>query len=77
LREIKDDRERHAAIARDYARLLADERSRTIVVAGTNEARREINSAIGENLGLAGSPDREFDPLVRGAPDSPQGTAYP
>jgi ATP-dependent exoDNAse (exonuclease V) alpha subunit len=64
VREIKNDRERHAAIARDYARLSAEERSKTIVVAGTNEARREINSAIREDLGLAGQ-GREYSILVR------------
>jgi conjugative relaxase-like TrwC/TraI family protein len=64
VREIRDDCERHAAIARDYARLPEEERSRTIVVAGTNEARREINSAIREDLGLAGH-GHEYSILVR------------
>ena len=64
VREIKDDRERHAAIARDYAHLSAEERSRTIVVSGTNEARREINCAIREHLGLAGH-GHEYSILVR------------
>ncbi len=64
VREIKNDRERHAAIARDYARLSAEERSTTIVVAGTNEARREINRAIREDLGLAGQ-GCEYSILVR------------
>ena len=64
VREIKNDRERHAAIARDYVLLSAEERSRTIVVAGTNEARREINRAIRENLGLAGQ-GQDYSILVR------------
>jgi hypothetical protein len=54
VREVTDDHERHRAIAADYARLPPEERSRTIVVAGTNEARREINRAVREDLGLAG-----------------------
>jgi len=54
VREIADDHERRSAIAGDYARMPADERARTIVVAGTNEARREINRAVRESLGLAG-----------------------
>ncbi|HUO63712.1 MAG TPA: MobF family relaxase [Terriglobales bacterium] len=64
VREIKDDHERHGVIARDYARLSEEERSRTIVVAGTNVARREINSAIREDLGLAGQ-GHEYSILVR------------
>ncbi len=64
VREIRDDRERRAAIAGDYARMPAEERSRTIVVAGTNEARREINRAVRENLGLAGR-GHEYATLTR------------
>ncbi len=64
VREIRDDHERRAAIAGDYVRMPAEERSRTIVVAGTNEARREINRAVRENLGLAGQ-GQEFATLTR------------
>jgi hypothetical protein len=52
--EIRDDHYRRLAIAKDYARLPAEERARTIVVAGTNEARREINRAVRKDLGLDG-----------------------
>ena len=62
--EIRDDHERRAAIARDYAKMPSEERSRTIVVAGTNEARREINRAVRENLGLNGQ-GREYVTLAR------------
>ena len=41
-----------------------EERSRTIVVAGTNEARREINHAVRQNLGLAGA-GHEYTTLTR------------
>ena len=54
IREIPDHDERRVAIAADYAQLSPEERSRTIIVAGTNEARREINGAVREHLGLAG-----------------------
>jgi conjugative relaxase-like TrwC/TraI family protein len=64
VREIPDDHERWRAIAVDYARLPEDERARTIVVAGTNEARREINHAIREHLGLAGH-GHKFATLTR------------
>jgi hypothetical protein len=64
IREIRDDHERRAAIAGDYARMPAEERSRTIVVAGTNEARREINRAVRENLGLTGH-GHEYATLTR------------
>jgi conjugative relaxase-like TrwC/TraI family protein len=64
VREVRDDQERRRAIAADYARLPEEERARTIVVAGTNEARREINRAIREDLGLAGH-GHEFATLTR------------
>ena len=64
IHEIRDDRLRHATIGRDYARMTAPERARTIVVAGTNEARRDINRAVRENLGLAGR-GHEYATLTR------------
>jgi conjugative relaxase-like TrwC/TraI family protein len=64
VREIRDDRQRRAAIARDYARMAPEERAQTIVVAGTNEARRELNRAIREDLGLEGM-GHEYSVLVR------------
>ena len=64
IREIRDDRQRRAAIATDYAELPPGERARTIVLSGTNEARREINRAVREKLGLAGQ-GREYATLVR------------
>jgi len=64
VREIRDDHERRRAIATDYARLPEADRARTLVVAGTNEARREINQVVREGLGLAGH-GRKFTVLVR------------
>jgi ATP-dependent exoDNAse (exonuclease V) alpha subunit len=64
VREVGDDHARRRAIAADYARLREEDRARTIVVAGTNEARREINRAVREDLGLAGQ-GHEFATLTR------------
>jgi ATP-dependent exoDNAse (exonuclease V) alpha subunit len=64
ISEIRDDHARRLAIAADYSRLAPEERSRTIVLAGTNEARREINRAVRENLGLTGR-GQEFATLTR------------
>jgi len=64
VREIRDDGQRRAVIARDYARMAPEERARTIVVAGTNEARRELNRAIRADLGLDGK-GHEYSVLVR------------
>ncbi|GAO01310.1 MobF family relaxase [Anaeromyxobacter sp. PSR-1] len=64
VREVRDDHERRRAIAADFARLPEEERASTIIVAGTNEARREINRAIREDLGLAGR-GHEFETLTR------------
>lgn len=52
--EITDHRERRLAIADTFAKLSPQERDQTIIVSGTNEARREINNAIRERLGTEG-----------------------
>lgn len=44
--------ERHARIARDYVALTPDERKKTLVVAGTNQARAAINAQVRQRLGL-------------------------
>jgi len=62
--EIPDRGERRRAIAADFARLSEADRARTIIVSGTNEGRREINSAVREKLGLAGK-GLEYTTLVR------------
>jgi ATP-dependent exoDNAse (exonuclease V) alpha subunit len=64
VREIRDDHDRRRAIAADYARLPEPERARTLVVAGSNDARREINQVVREGLGLAGH-GWEFTMLAR------------
>src|SRR5690606_11054247 len=62
--EIKNHHERRAAVAEAYIALKPDERDRTLIVSGTNEARREINQIVREGLGTAGK-GIEFDTLVR------------
>lgn len=64
VHEIADDRTRYDEIARDYAALTERERERTLIVSGTNEARREINALIRLELGIEGK-GREFDTLSR------------
>ena len=64
VRQVADDHERCRVIASDYARLPEEERARTLIVAGTNDARREINRAVREDLGLSGR-GYEFATLTR------------
>lgn len=52
--EVKDDQSRYQKIANDYGELTQAQRDNAIVVTGTNEARREINTRIREGIGLKG-----------------------
>lgn len=52
--QIPDNATRYARIAQDYVALPEQDRNNTLVVSGTNEARREINERIREGLGLKG-----------------------
>lgn len=64
LHEIRDDHQRRLQIAIMYAKLTPGEREKTLILSGTNEARREINVLVRRELGLeARSIDVEF--LVR------------
>jgi hypothetical protein len=62
--EIKDPILRQTRIAKDYVQLSADDRARTIIVTGTNEARREINKQVRIGLALQGM-GLECDTLIR------------
>ncbi|MCX7116360.1 MAG: AAA family ATPase, partial [Legionellales bacterium] len=53
--EIKNHQTRRATIASDYAHLSHDEQTRTIIVSGTNEARRDINQQVRMLLNLEGT----------------------
>lgn len=50
--EVKQDARRHARIAEAYVQLPEGERRETLIVAGTNDARRAINALVREGLAL-------------------------
>ncbi|MGA3984214.1 MobF family relaxase [Ralstonia nicotianae] len=64
VEELKEPTERHRAIVKDYIGFTEADRRDTLIVAGTNEARREINRMVRESLELAGN-GREFETLTR------------
>ncbi|MFL8062134.1 MobF family relaxase [Xanthomonas vasicola] len=64
VEELKEPTERHRAIVNDYIQLTEPERRETLIVAGTNEARREINRMVRESLDLTGR-GQEFETLTR------------
>ena len=64
VREVPDDKARYVEIAREYAAMQEPERTRTLIVSGTNAARRELNALIRRELGIEGT-GREFDTLSR------------
>lgn len=55
VRMIEDDRERHKAVATEYTKLSPEDRAKTIIVTGINDARREINRNVREQLSLEGN----------------------
>lgn len=52
VQQIEKPEDRHKAIAVDYTSQTAEERDRTIIVVGTNDARREVNQLVRERLNL-------------------------
>ncbi|AKM33200.1 AAA family ATPase (plasmid) [Pandoraea faecigallinarum] len=64
VEEFREPTERHRAIVADYIALTEAERRDTLIVAGTNDARREINRMVRGSLALTGN-GREFDTLTR------------
>lgn len=54
VEELKVPAERHRAIVNDYMRAGPPEQHDTLVVAGTNQARREINQMVRDALNLTG-----------------------
>ena len=64
VREIRDDAGRRAELVRDFMALSPAEREATLIVSGTNEARRDINARVREASGTAGR-GRAFDTLIR------------
>jgi conjugative relaxase-like TrwC/TraI family protein len=64
VRELPDDKARYTEIAREYAAMEEHQRARTLIVSGTNSARRELNALIRKELGIEGT-GREFETLSR------------
>ena len=62
--EVPDERARYSRIAREYAAIEEAARGRTLIVSGTNGARRELNALIRRELGMEGN-GREFETLSR------------
>lgn len=62
--EIPDAATRQAAVAQAFLDLPPQDRERTLIVSGTNVARRTINRLVREGLGTAGQ-GIAFDTLVR------------
>lgn len=55
IAEVAHSSERHALIARHYAALQPAQRADTLIVAGTNAARANINAEVRHQLGLVGN----------------------
>ena len=51
--EVRQDAKRHARLAEAYVQLPDAERRETLIVAGTNDARRAINALVREGLSLS------------------------
>lgn len=64
VHEIKEAGARWTTLGADFARLSRQDREDTLVVTGTNDARRAVNRVIREELGLAGE-GRSFTTLHR------------
>jgi len=64
IEEIKEPNARHRAMVADYMTIAEAERRDTLIVAGTNEARREINGMVRDALDLIGK-GKQFDTLTR------------
>lgn len=64
VEEVQGSTERHRAIVADYLALTETGRRDTLIVAGTHDARREINRMVREALALTGT-GREFETLTR------------
>lgn len=62
--EIQTATDRRHAIAAAFAKLTPADRDQTLIVAGTNESRREINGHVRDLLGLTGK-GREKELLIR------------
>ena len=64
VHELPESRTRYDEIARRYARMDEGARSATLIVSGTNAARRELNALVRQELGMQGK-GREYETLSR------------
>lgn len=64
VHSIEDPSQRRAKMVDDFVKLAPEDRERTIIVSGTNEARTEINKGIRAGLETAGK-GIEYDTLSR------------
>lgn len=62
--EVREDDLRRSALVRDFMALGPSDRDQTLIVSGTNEARRDINARVREAVGTAGQ-GLVFDTLIR------------
>ena len=54
VREIPAEPKRHKLMAKDYVALPEEDRKKTLVVAGTNDARKSLNAEIRSQLAMKG-----------------------
>lgn len=64
VHELPDSMVRHSEIARQYAAMEEAARARTLIVSGTNAARRELNALVRHELGIDGK-GLSFETLSR------------
>ena len=64
VRELPEGSTRYGEIARQYAAMDEAARSATLIVSGTNAARRELNALVRQELGIVGK-GQEFETLSR------------
>lgn len=64
IEELPDAYTRHSRIVEDYLALPEADRASTLIISGTNEARRQINGMMRDGLGLSGK-GKEFTLLTR------------
>lgn len=62
VREVPVEEKRHKLMAKDYVALPEEDRKKTLVVAGTNDARKSLNAEIRSQLAMTGgSPVDTFE----------------
>lgn len=64
VHQVRDDKERYQALANTYVQHPQADRDETIIVTGTNEARREVNQRVRAGLELQGK-GHVHDAMVR------------